>query len=126
MQNVINTDNAPKVIGPYSQAISCGNTMFISGQLPVNPQTDDFISTDIEDQTKQSLLNIKAILEAGGFELKDLIKTTIYLADMSYYQEMNDVYSNFLVEPFPTRVAFAVKGLPKGALVEIDAIAIRQ
>lgn len=123
MNQPIHTPKAPAAIGPYSQAIQAGNMVFVSGQIPVDPATGEFAGNDITTQTHQSLSNVKAILEEGGFSLSDVVKTTVLLADMGDFAAMNAVYAQFFSEPFPARAAFAVKQLPKGALVEIEAIA---
>lgn len=125
MNQPIHTPNAPAAIGPYSQAIQAGNMVFVSGQIPVDPATGEFAGNDITTQTHQSLSNVKAILEEGGCSLSDVVKTTVLLADMGDFAAMNAVYAQFFSEPFPARAAFAVKQLPKGALVEIEAIACK-
>ncbi len=120
----IQTPNAPAAIGPYSQGVqTCGNLMFLSGQLPIIPATGAFPEGGIKEQTRQSLLNAKAILEAGGSDLQHVVKTTVMLSDIANFAAMNEVYAEFFTEPFPARSAFAVKDLPKGALVEIEMIA---
>ncbi len=121
----INTEKAPKAIGPYSQGIITPQLVFLSGQLPLNPATGTFPEGGIREQTEQSLKNIRAILEEAGLGLGDIVKTTVYLADMSLFAEMNEVYSEFFSIPYPARSAFAVKSLPKDALVEIECIASR-
>lgn len=123
MNQPIHTPKAPAAIGPYSQAIQAGNMVFVSGQIPVDPATGEFAGNDITTQTHQSLSNVKAILEEGGFSLSDVVKTTVLLADMGDFAAMNGVYAEFFKAPFPARCAFAVKALPKGALVEIDCVA---
>lgn len=122
----INTDKAPAAIGPYSQAIDSGaGLVFVSGQLPIDPATGAFPEGGVKEQTKQSLLNAKAILEMAGLNLYDVVKTTVFLADMGDFAAMNEVYAQFFSAPFPARSAVAVKTLPKGALVEIECIAAR-
>ncbi len=122
----INTDKAPAAIGPYSQAIDSGaGLVFVSGQLPIDPATGAFPEGGVKEQTKQSLLNAKAILEMAGLNLSNVVKTTVFLADMGDFAAMNEVYAQFFSAPFPARSAVAVKTLPKGALVEIDCIAAR-
>lgn len=118
----IKTDKAPAAIGPYSQAIETGGLVFASGQLPINPVTGDF-PEGIKEQTRQSLMNVKAILEAAGLSMKNVVKTTVLLADIADFTAMNEVYAEFFEEPYPARSAFAVKSVPKGALVEIECIA---
>ena len=122
----INTDKAPAAIGPYSQAIDSGaGLVFVSGQLPIDPATGAFPEGGVKEQTKQSLLNAKAILEVAGLNLSNVVKTTVFLADMGDFAAMNEVYAQFFSAPFPARSAVAVKTLPKGALVEIECIAAR-
>ncbi|MBP5302461.1 MAG: RidA family protein [Bacteroidales bacterium] len=120
----INTDKAPAAIGPYSQAIDSGKGLiFLSGQIPIDPATGAFAEGGIKEQTRQSLLNAQAILNAAGLSLANVVKTTVFLADMGDFAAMNEVYAQFFAEPFPARSAVAVKALPKGALVEIECIA---
>ena len=122
----IKTDKAPAAIGPYSQAIDSGcGLMFVSGQLPIDPSTGAFPEGGVKEQTRQSLLNASAILQAAGLGLSDVVKTTVFLADMGDFAAMNEVYASFFTEPFPARSAVAVKTLPKGALVEVECIAAR-
>ena len=122
----LNTDKAPAAIGPYSQAIRTGNIVFLSGQLPINPETGAFPEGGIKEQTRQSLLNARAILQSEGLDLKDVVKTTVLLSDIASFGPMNEVYAEFFTLPFPARSAFAVRDLPKGALVEIEMIAEAQ
>ncbi|MCC8071414.1 MAG: RidA family protein [Bacteroidales bacterium] len=122
MKKRINTNAAPAAIGPYSQAIAVGSLLFVSGQLPINPATGTMPS-DIKGQTQQSLNNLLAILEEAGLTSAQVVKTTVYLADMSLFAAMNEIYAQTFIAPYPARSAFAVKELPKGALVEIEAIA---
>lgn len=119
----ITTSKAPGAIGPYSQAIRTGNLIFVSGQLPVDPSTGNFAEGGIKELTRQSLSNIKAILEAEGTDMAHVVKTTVFLADMSDFAEMNEVYATFFSAPFPARSAVAIKTLPKNARVEIECIA---
>ena len=122
----IQTNNAPAAIGPYSQAIDSGTGLvFVSGQLPLNPATGTFPEGGIKEQTRQSLLNAKAILEAAGLGLGNVVKTTVFLASMADFAAMNEVYAQFFTAPFPARSAVAVKTLPKDALVEIECIAAK-
>ena len=123
MNQPIHTPNAPAAIGPYSQAVKTGNLVFVSGQLPIDPATGTFAGDDIASQTRQSLNNVKAILEEAGYGLSDVVKTTVLLAEIADFAAMNAVYAEFFTENCPARAAFAVKDLPKGALVEIEAIA---
>lgn len=119
----ISTSKAPGAIGPYSQAIRTGNLIFVSGQLPVDPSTGNFAEGGIKELTRQSLTNIKAILEAEGTDMAHVVKTTVFLADMADFAEMNEVYATFFTSPFPARSAVAIKTLPKNARVEIECIA---
>ncbi len=123
MNQAIHTDNAPAAIGPYSQAVKAGNTIYVSGQLPIDPATGEFAGDDIKAQTKQSLTNIKNILEKAGSGMGDVVKTTVLLSDIGDFAAMNEVYAEFFKEPFPARAAFQVAAIPKGAKVEIEAIA---
>ena len=122
----IQTNQAPAAIGPYSQGIDSGaGIVFVSGQLPINPATGTFPEGGIKEQTRQSLLNAKAILEAAGLGLGHVVKTTVFLASMADFAAMNEVYAQFFTAPFPARSAVAVKTLPKDALVEIECIAAK-
>ena len=121
--NAISTTNAPAAIGPYSQAIKVGELVFVSGQLPIDPATGAFAEGGIKELTRQSLTNLKAILEEAGTSMANVVKTTVFLADMNDFAAMNEVYAEFFAAPFPARSAVAVKTLPKGALVEIECIA---
>ena len=120
---VISTKKAPSAIGPYSQAIQVGNLVYTSGQIPIDPATGVFAEGGIKEQTRQSLSNVKAILEEIGLKMNNVVKTTVFLADMGDFADMNSVYAEFFMEPYPARSAIAVKTLPKGALVEIEVIA---
>jgi len=115
--------NYPEAIGPYSASRQAGNIIVLSGQLPIDPKTNLFAGETIEEQTKQSILNIKAILDEKGCSLKDIIKTTVYLKNMSDFNSMNRIYESFFEKPYPSRTAVAVKELPKNALVEIEVMA---
>ena len=121
--NVISTKQAPAAIGPYSQAIRVGNLLYTSGQIPIDPATGTFVEGGIKEQTRQSLTNVKAILEEAGAKMSDVVKTTVFMADMQDFADMNAVYAEFFTEPYPARSAVAVKTLPKGALVEIEVVA---
>ena len=125
MNTPIHTPNAPAAIGPYSQAVQTGNMLFVSGQIPIDPATGEFAGSDIATQTKQSLTNIQNILAAAGYSLNDVVKTTVLLADIADFAAMNAVYAEYFSENKPARACFAVKDLPKGALVEIEAIAAK-
>ncbi len=125
-KTILNSANAPAAIGPYSQGVSATGTItFVSGQLPIDPATGAFAGETIQEQTRQSLENIKAILEAGGLGLDDVIKTTVYLSDIADFAPMNEVYAQYFTAECPARAAFQVAALPKNALVEIEAIAVR-
>lgn len=124
MKTPIATTNAPGAIGPYSQAIDAGSFVFISGQIPVNPATGD-IPEGIKAQTAQSIANIKAILAAAGLSIDNVVKTTVFLADMSLFSDMNEIYAQEFTAPFPARSAVAVRELPKQVLVEIEVIATK-
>ncbi len=120
---VISTKKAPAAIGPDSQAIQVGNLLYTSGQIPVDPVTGAFVEGGVKEQTRQSLTNVKAILEEAGLQMSNVVKTTVFMADMNDFADMNAVYAEFFSEPYPARSAVAVKTLPKGALVEIEVIA---
>ncbi|EGQ14840.1 RidA family protein [Prevotella pallens] len=122
---VINTNKAPKAIGPYSQAIEANGLVITSGQLPIDPATGEFAPGGIKEQTRQSLTNAKAILEEAGISMANVMKTTVFLSDMNNFAAMNEVYAEFFSEPFPARSAIAVKTLPKNALVEVECIAAK-
>ena len=121
----ISTSNAPAAIGPYSQAIEVNGVVYTSGQLPIEPATGAFPEGGVQEQTRQSLLNVQAILAEAGLTLANVVKTTVFLADMGDFAAMNEIYAQFFTEPFPARSAIAVKALPKGALVEIEVVAGR-
>lgn len=125
MKTALSTNQAPTAIGPYSQAIESNGMIFLSGQLPIDPATGAFPEGGIKEQTRQSLLNAQAILKSAGLDLDNVVKTTVLLSDIANFGPMNEVYSQFFGEPFPARSAFAVRDLPKGALVEIECIATR-
>ncbi|MFD0618129.1 RidA family protein [Paenibacillus sp. GCM10027629] len=122
MHTTISTQNAPGAIGPYSQAAKIGNLVFVSGQLPINPQTNE-MPESVEEQAKQSLENVKAILEAAGCNLKNVVKTVIFLKDMNTFAKVNEVYSSYFEGNYPARSTIEVARLPKDALVEIEVTA---
>lgn len=122
---VIHTENAPKAIGPYSQAIEAGGMVFASGQIPIDPATGNFVEGGIKEQTRMSLTNAQNILREAGTDLAHVVKTTVFLSDMDNFVAMNEVYAEFFSQPFPARSAVAVKTLPKGALVEVECIAVK-
>ena len=125
MKNPISTTKAPAAIGPYSQAIEAGGMVFVSGQLPIDPATGEFAEGGVKELTRQSLTNMQNILAEVGLTLDNVVKTTVFLADMSDFADMNEVYAEFFSAPYPARSAVAVKTLPKGALVEIECIAAK-
>lgn len=125
MKQQINTAAAPAAIGPYSQAIEAGGMVFVSGQLPIDPSTSAFAEGGIKELTRQSLSNMKAILAEAGLTMDNVVKTTVFLADMADFAEMNEVYASFFQGVCPARSAVAVKTLPKEARVEIECIAVR-
>ena len=125
MNKTIHTPNAPAAIGPYSQAVQAGSMIFVSGQIPIDPATGAFAGEDIVTQTKQSLTNVKAILEAAGLSMDSVVKTTVFLSSITDFAAMNEIYAQFFTEPYPARSAVAVKDLPKGALVEVEVLAVK-
>jgi len=125
MKEIIKTDNAPGAIGPYSQANKIGSTIYVSGQLPLNPKTGNFASASIAGQTRQALMNAQAILSAAGYSLLDVVKVTVLLDDIEDFAGMNTVYAEFFTENFPARAAFEVAKLPLRAKVEIEMIAAK-
>lgn len=122
-KNKIHTEKAPAAIGPYSQAIDVGEMIFTSGQIPVAP--DGSVGDDISEQTRQALLNLKAVVEAGGSSFDKVIKTTVFITDMAQFSEINAVYSEFFTEPYPARSCVQVAALPKGVSIEIEAVALK-
>ena len=124
MNKIISTDKAPKAIGPYSQAYLCGNTLYCSGQIAINPEANVFVDGTIEEQTNQVLSNIGGLLEAAGFSYNDVVKTTCFLADMADFATFNALYEKAFVSK-PARSCVAAKTLPKNALVEIEVIAVK-
>ena len=122
-KRIIETDKAPLAIGPYSQAIRIGDLLYTSGQIALDPHSGKFISGEIEQETERTIQNIVAILEAGGLNLDNIIKITIYLSDLSHFTRMNKVYEKYFSEKKPARTCVQVAALPKGAKIEIDAIA---
>ncbi len=122
-KSVVSTSKAPAAIGPYSQAIRVGDLLFVSGQLPMDPQTGDIKGNSAAEQAEQSLTNLKAIVEGGGSSLDKVVKTLVFLTDMDDFAQVNEVYAKFFHGDFPARSCVAVKALPKGAKVEIEAVA---
>eukprot|EP01091_Cochliopodium_minus_P004501 TRINITY_DN1438_c0_g1_i2.p1 TRINITY_DN1438_c0_g1~~TRINITY_DN1438_c0_g1_i2.p1 ORF type:complete len:131 (-),score=40.82 TRINITY_DN1438_c0_g1_i2:65-457(-) len=121
---IITSPNSPKAIGPYSHAVRHGNTLYVSGQIGLDPKTGEFSSNNIQGQTEQCLINLKNILESGGSSLDHVLKATVLLSDIGDFGEMNTIYAKYFTKNFPARAAYSVKGLPKNALVEIEAIAM--
>lgn len=121
----IQTQQAPAAIGPYSQAIEANSFVFVSGQIPLDPATGAFVEGGIREQTRQALTNASHILQAAGTDLSHVVKTTVFLASMTDFAAMNEVYATFFTQPYPARSAVAVKDLPKGALVEVECIAVK-
>ncbi len=125
MKKIINSVNAPAAIGPYSQAVEANGTLYISGQLPINPSLGKIEAIDITSQTEQVFANIKAILDEAGYSFADVVKSTVFMSDIADFAAMNEVYKKYYQTECPARSAFAVKSLPLGALVEIETIAIK-
>jgi 2-iminobutanoate/2-iminopropanoate deaminase len=125
MKKIINSSKAPAAIGPYSQAVEKGGTLYISGQLPINPEAGKIVADNIETQTEQSFQNIKANLDEAGYTFADVVKHTVFLSDIAHFAGMNEVYKKYYTADCPARSAFAVKDLPMGALVEIETIAVK-
>lgn len=126
MKEIISTENAPGAIGPYSQAIKANGMVFCSGQIPIDPATGEFVSDNVSEQTEQVLKNLTAVLEAAGTDLSGVVKTTVFLADMSDFVEMNEVYARFFGENKPARATVQAARLPRDAKVEIECIALAQ
>jgi 2-iminobutanoate/2-iminopropanoate deaminase len=120
---IIRTDKAPEAIGPYSQAVKCENLLFISGQIPINPETQEVIDGDIKEQTRQVMENIKAIVEEAGINMEHVVKTTIFLKNLDDFNTVNEVYGSYFKNHKPARATVEVSNLPKGVLIEIEAIA---
>jgi len=125
MKKTIFTEDAPKPIGPYSQAIMAGNTLYCSGQIPIDPKTGEMIGKNVREQTEQVIKNISAVLSAAGLTFDNVVKTTCFLANMSDFAEFNDVYKNYFTSA-PARSCVAAAALPKGALVEVEVIAVKE
>jgi 2-iminobutanoate/2-iminopropanoate deaminase len=124
MKEIISTDNAPSAIGPYSQAVKTGNLVFVSGQIPIDPATGEFVSQEVAEQTEQVLKNLSAVLEAAGSSLNNVVKTTVFLADMNDFAAMNDIYAKYFSENKPARATVQAARLPRDARVEIEAIGL--
>ncbi|HBG78293.1 MAG TPA: reactive intermediate/imine deaminase [Phycisphaerales bacterium] len=121
----ISTQNAPAAVGPYSQAIEAGSFVFLAGQIPLDPKTNQLVEGGVDAQTKRVIENIKAVLAEAGSDLTKIVSSTVYLTDMDNFAKMNEVYASYFAEPYPARVTIAVKSLPKNALVEIAVIATK-
>jgi 2-iminobutanoate/2-iminopropanoate deaminase len=124
MTEPISTRNAPEAIGPYSQAVCAAGLVFVSGQIPLDPATGQLVAGDVTAQTARVIANLGAILAAAGCAFSDVVRTTIYLVDLSHFAAVNDVYARSFVAPYPARATVQVSALPRGALVEIDAVAV--
>lgn len=120
----VRTALAPKAIGPYSQAVRIGRYIFLSGQIPIEPVSGELVDGGVGSQTRQVLKNLQAVVDAAGASLKDVVKTTVYLTDLSTFSEMNAMYAEFFTEPYPARATVGVSALPKGAAVEIEAVVV--
>lgn len=125
MKRIINTQHAPAAIGPYSQAVEVNGTLYISGQIPINPETGKVVEGGISEQTEQVMKNIGAILSVAGYDYSNVVKSTCLLSDMANFQAMNKIYGSYYPENPPARAAFAVKELPLGVLVEIESVAAK-
>ncbi len=125
MKRVINTTNAPSAIGPYSQAIEVNGTLYVSGQIPFVPATMQVVSDDVKEQTRQSLENVKAIVEAAGYSLSDVVKAGVFIKDMNDFAAINEVYTEYLGEVKPARACVEVARLPRDVKVEIEVIAVK-
>lgn len=121
---IIHTKKAPEAIGPYSQAIKVGDFVFTSGQVPLNPETGEVVCTDVEGQTKQTLENLKNVLEASGSDLEHVVKTTVYIQNMKDFGKINEIYASYFTNVYPARSCVEVSKLPKGVLIEIEAVGI--
>ena len=124
MKQIISTPNAPAAVGPYSQAVLAGNTLYLSGQIGIDPTTQQ-LAAGVEAQTKQVFLNIEAVLTEAGYTLANLVKVAVFITDMADFAKVNEIYASFLQAPYPARSCVAVAALPKGALVEIEVIAVK-
>jgi 2-iminobutanoate/2-iminopropanoate deaminase len=126
MKNVIASSEAPSAVGPYSQAIAVGSTLYCAGQIPLNPATGELIEGDVSAQTERVLENLGGVLRANGMTYADVVKTTVFLTDLANFAAMNEVYARYFAAPFPARSTIQVAGLPKGSQVEIEAIAVKE
>jgi len=126
MKKVIASSEAPAAVGPYSQAVAAGNTLYCAGQIPLDPATGDLIAGDVTAQTERVLKNLGGVLRANGMSYGDVVKTTVFLTDLANFAAMNEVYARYFSAPFPARSTIQVAGLPKGAQVEIEAVAVKE
>ncbi len=126
MKSIVHTSQAPSAIGPYSQGVSVKDILFVSGQLPIDSRTERFAPQEIALQTKQALENVQAVVESAGYSMSDIVKITVFMKDLADFSSMNEVYKDFFTHDYPARAAVQVARLPKDALVEIEAIAIKQ
>lgn len=124
VKRIISTPRAPEALGTYSQAVQAGNTVYLSGQIPLLPETMEIIAGDIREQTRQVFLNLSAVCDAAGGCLGDCVKLTVYLTDLGNFSQVNEVMAGFFEEPYPARAAIGIHALPKGAMVEIDAVMV--
>ena len=125
MKTIVASPKAPAAVGTYSQAVIADNTIYASGQLPIDPATGEFVPGGFKEQLTQVFTNLKNVLEEGGFKMSDAVKVTCYLQDLANFGALNEVYAKFFSEPYPARVAYQVAALPKGAMVEVDIIAVK-
>ena len=125
MKKIVASPKAPAAVGTYSQAVIADNTIYASGQLPIDPATGEFVPGGFKEQLTQVFTNLKNVLEEGGFKMSDSVKVTCYLQDLANFGALNEVYAKFFSEPYPARVAYQVAALPKGAMVEVDIIAVK-
>ena len=125
MKKIVASPKAPAAVGTYSQAVVADNTIYASGQLPIDPATGELVPGGFKEQLTQVFTNLKNVLEEGGFKMSDAVKVTCYLQDLSNFGALNEVYAKFFSEPYPARVAYQVAALPKGAMVEVDIIAVK-
>ncbi|MBP5517391.1 MAG: RidA family protein [Bacteroidales bacterium] len=125
MKKIVASPKAPAAVGTYSQAVIADNTIYASGQLPIDPATGEFVPGGFKEQLTQVFTNLKNVLEEGGFKMSDAVKVTCYLQDLANFGALNEIYAKFFSEPYPARVAYQVAALPKGAMVEVDIIAVK-
>lgn len=124
-KTIVKTERAPAAIGPYSQAVVVGNTIYASGQIPIDPKTGEIVAGNVEEQAKQVLENVKSVLEAAEFSLENVVKTTVFIKDMNQFAQINAIYATYFKEPFPARSTVEIARLPKDVLLEIEVIAVK-